>query len=112
INAVVNNNSPFQQGNTPLFFAVAHQREQVVIKLISANAELNKTNNKNKITPLYRATLRGYINIVAHLIKAGADINIADNEGFSPLLIAIQHKHLTIATLLIDAKANVNAENK
>lgn len=55
---------------------------------------------------LYQAINRGDVGIISSLINSNVDLNIFDNEGYSPLVIAIKHDRFTIAKMLIDAGAS------
>lgn len=48
---------------------------------------------------------------VKKLIKAGADINLVDEDGTSPLLIAIMSCNEEIAKILVDNGAYINLDN-
>lgn len=58
---------------------------------------------------LYAA--HGYTECVRVLLEHGANPNIANDDGFTPLTIAVFHDHPEIVKLLISAKANLNARN-
>lgn len=46
------------------------------------------------------------------LINKGIDINVKDNEGNTPLILAIDSNHISIASFLLKNSANVNAKNE
>jgi ankyrin repeat protein len=48
---------------------------------------------------------------IRKLISEGVDVNFKDPEGMTPLMFAVQLTTPDIATLLIDAGANVNVKN-
>jgi len=53
-------------------------------------------------TPLFAACRRGYIWLVRLLLKYGANINqVKQNDGMTPLYIAVLHEHDTIVKLLL-----------
>ncbi|MGA0806333.1 MAG: ankyrin repeat domain-containing protein [Pseudohongiellaceae bacterium] len=74
-------------------------------------------------TPLLFATRQGNLALTKLLVQAGADIELADGNGITPLINAIiNHSvvnvnrsgtsdHLQIAQYLIEAGANVNAQD-
>jgi ankyrin repeat protein len=74
-------------------------------------------------TPLLFATRQGSFELTRTLVEAGADIETADANGITPLINAIlnhsivnanrsgQSDHLKIAQYLIEAGANVNAQD-
>lgn len=56
------------------------------------------------------AAQRGDTAGVEGLIASGAPIDQANASGQTPLLLAVRNNHLAIATRLIDAGANINAQ--
>ncbi len=73
---------------------------------------INATNNKG-FSALHIAAEFGLNETVLLLVKYQADINLriageAAGAGGTPLYTAIQHKHLDIANILIDHKADVD----
>lgn len=59
-------------------------------------------------TALYYAAAADAPFMMAILIKAGASLNLSDEEGATPLHIAINNSAWDAATMLIDAKANID----
>lgn len=47
---------------------------------------------------------------VKSLIALGTDVNARDSEGRTPLLLAAHNGHLTVAKVLVDGGADINAE--
>jgi ankyrin repeat protein len=45
------------------------------------------------------------------LVAAGADVELADANGIRPLLMAVLNNHLDVARLLLERRANVNADD-
>ena len=77
--------------------------------MIERGATLDHVNNLGW-TALIEAIILGdggprHIAIVADLVKAGADITIADGNGATPLALALQNGHQTIAQILHNAGA-------
>lgn len=60
----------------------------VAKELLKYGANINSTSSSNR-TPLYIATLKGHLKLVNLLCLRNADVNIADNEGNTPLHLAI-----------------------
>jgi ankyrin repeat protein len=61
---------------------------------------------------LLDAAKRGDVAAVRSLLEDGADPNAAQGDGLSALHLAAQEGNLEIAKLLIDARANVEAETR
>ena len=47
---------------------------------------------------------------VRFLLDLGADVNASDKEGWTPLLLAAERGHPSVARILLDRGANVNAK--
>jgi len=73
-------------------------------------AAINKTRGEHGFALLHEAVRRGSVAMVAALIQAGADVHVrtANRYAWTPLHFAFNRQ---IAALLIDAGADVNAED-
>jgi uncharacterized protein len=60
------------------------------------------------LTPLMFAARQGDVDIARFLMQSGADVNAVGGDGKNALALAIFNGNYTIASLLVDAKANVN----
>jgi ankyrin repeat protein len=99
--------SPYE--GTALIASAHLGHVKVVQALIERGATLDHVNNLGW-TALIEAIILGdggprHIAIVADLVKAGADITIADGNGATPLALALQNGHQTIAQILHNAGA-------
>ncbi len=99
--------SPYQ--GTALIAAAHLGHVDVVQALIDGEAPLDHVNNLGW-TALIEAIVLGdggprHIAIVRALVAAGADVNLADGKGASPLALALQNGHATIAEILGQAGA-------
>lgn len=56
--------------------------------------------------------IRGNLEEVLEGIASGVDVDNADDEGFTPLMIAALQNHADIAQVLLDVGADVSAENR
>lgn len=97
---------------TPLMGACRAGSIEVVKALVEGGARINDTNVFG-LSPLLLATANGKIDVVKYLIEKRANINAKDNDhGDTALMWAIDEGHSSIALLLIDSGADVNATNK
>ena len=84
-----------------LFSACEKNDVKKVSLLITAGADVNRTNVLGLRAPLHGAALAGHTEIVKLLIEAGADVNKAENcVWYTPLLLATQEGHTEIVKLL------------
>lgn len=72
-----------------LFMCVEHNRIKALIYLIESkhNYNINLPNSSGD-TILHQACSKGYTQIVSYLLTLGADKSLANNEGYTPLLVA------------------------
>ncbi|GBG32572.1 Ankyrin repeat domain-containing protein 1 [Hondaea fermentalgiana] len=114
-------------GMRPLHHACNQLRDEVMLKLLDLNANVNaaddsgntalhfaaeRAENTAKCTPLHKAANDGHLSIVQKLINKGADINHQDGKGNSVLHIACMNRFQLMAEWLIANGANVKLKNK
>lgn len=92
-----------------------HGKNNVIIDLIKAGADVN-TKDDDNITLLKRSVHRVDIHFTRALLELNADPNIADNQGYTPLMIACtpECRGTISAGMLIAAGADpfkVNRDN-
>ncbi|KAK2805526.1 hypothetical protein FQN50_006150 [Emmonsiellopsis sp. PD_5] len=124
-------------GTTPLFSAVDRGCEKVVKFLLEKGAEPNHRDNRDR-TPLFNAVNCGHETIFDLLVKRGADTShrgllllaitqrhesivkkLLDlgsdpnarrsSEAYTPLHLAIHYGYTSIAKMLVDFKADIDA---
>jgi ankyrin repeat protein len=100
------------EGVTALHWACQWRRLRVVPALIAAGADIGARNICGR-TPLSAAVFTGSTELVSLLLAHGADPNVRDVHGCTVLhyvaFIEDRERAIAIATLLIDASANVHA---
>ena len=82
--------TPDHTGATPLHRAAAAGRNDIVDRLIKAEAIVNYYDNAHA-TPLHRAAAAGHAKTIDRLIKAGADLDAQDWKGRTPLHRAVEN---------------------
>ena len=97
-------------GATPLFIAAQIGHTDTVRALLAAGANVDAAMH-DSTTPLYMAvhSVPTFVDVVRALLAAGANANAARNFGYRPLHAARFNGDEAIATLLLDAGADVNA---
>ena len=112
------------RGQTAIVWAAAEGNLEAARELIRAGADFNIRLNSG-FTPLLMAVREGRQPMVQLLLKAGADVNTklvsppgvrgggiskAGRQGSSALHLAVQNAHYELASFLLDAGADPNAD--
>lgn len=104
-------------GKSALWVAATHAPSGVVAELIKKGAKVDVLDDKNKRTPLMQVLAVGTqdrAEVVNLLIKAGSNINQKDENGDTPLHLAIHNSSLdskVILLLLKTGKVKVESPN-
>ena len=103
------NKSLTTKGRTTALMLAAMCGYVAIVKLlIEKGADLNMVHLTTGATALYRAAEQYYPVCVMELLKAGADVNIANNDGQTPLMVAVKRGSISLVALLIHYGADVN----
>jgi ankyrin repeat protein len=106
-----NANQTQPDGTSVLHWAVFHQHQSAIVKLIEADAEVNCQNDYG-VSPLSLACELGHGPAAVALVKNGADVEAKRTGGETPLMLAARHGDETVVKALIAAGANVDATDK
>jgi len=111
-------------GETPLVEACAAGREDVVLLLLAAGANPNRTGpeptlktRRNGASPLGAAVVEGHGNIVGILLRAGSNPRGVDDFGDSPMHDACRRNQSEIVQMLLsfgvdkDKEVDVNEDS-
>lgn len=89
---------------TALYLAIKNSHIEVINELINNGADVNvivdRTYDERKCTPLLMAVMENQIEVVRLLLNHGANVNIANKEGSTPILIALENGYMQIANAL------------
>ena len=106
LNAGVPANRPCYRASFPLSFAGQSGNLEIVKLLVKFGADVNAGAEK----PLFAAATKGHVEIVRFLLESGADPDAPKpNRSWTALHTALVTSNPEIATILIDAGADVNA---
>lgn len=97
-------------GNTPIHYAAAFGKKEILNLLLSQGANVN-AKNKNRMTPLLLASAAGHDDIVQLLLQSKANINARDREGRTALHYASYNGYQTIVEKLLKHKAHSNTKD-
>lgn len=99
-----------QEGYSPLILACYRNNNEVAKFIIENGGDIN--GNSNMGTPLMAAIVKGNNEIAQLLIEKKADLNLADKNGITALIYAVQFQNKTVLANLIQNKADKNHKDK
>ena len=109
-------NKKDNEGNTPLLACCRMVRIRPIKYLITSNVNLNATNNNGENALLVVLKFKHYSRTTDnrsgaekaanYLIEAGIDIHCRDNDGLTPVFLAITWRMVSTVALLISRGAN------
>ena len=94
------------QGHNALITAASKGYKDIVLLLLSQNANVNLTCIHGKTALTYAADA-GYVDIVAYLLAKNADPNIKINGGTTALLQAAGKGYYSIVEMIVNANADL-----
>lgn len=84
------------------FHAAARARDMMAINaFLDAGINPNARSESDGRTALIDAAARGDLEVVNVLVARGADVNVRDDQGYTPLLHAIEARHEQIEQVLL-----------
>ncbi|MCJ1290052.1 hypothetical protein MMC34_001587 [Xylographa carneopallida] len=99
-------------GRPPLNCAAANGSEEIAEMLLAAGADIQMPSVSNSnYTPLHHAAATGQLQMVRLLIRHGADIEATDDDGTTPLLVAITCHREHVYHELVSRGACIHAQN-
>ncbi|XP_074640428.1 fibronectin type 3 and ankyrin repeat domains protein 1-like [Tubulanus polymorphus] len=101
-----------KNGAIAIHSACDGQNLEVIKYLIDDGADVNARDTTSGWTPLHRcAAIGGNKEVANLLIRKGAVIESKDNDGKTPLMIAVVYGHQGLVELLLHYKADIYATN-
>ena len=98
-------------GQSPLWVAAYHGRDDLALYLLEQGAKVDKVNDKN-CTPLLAAADSGRDSVAKALIAKGANMNYSNKWGQTPLFTAVQKNHPRVVEVLVASGADVNKSDR
>lgn len=100
-------------GQTALNLAVYFGHPQVAELLVGKDADVNKTDEHFKITPLEAAARKNRLSLGELLLQHGADINVTDGiNNFTPIIWATLYRHSDFVKMLLQYKPDLSIVSK
>ncbi len=96
--------------SSPLILACYRGNTAVANYLMTNGADINY--NSGMGTALMATVVKGNIELVHDLLKNNADLNLADANGTTALMYAIQFQNINITAILLEHKADKTIKNK
>ena len=96
-------NATDKYGWTSLMLAARKGHREIVQALLNRSGINIDAKNLKGLTALIFAILYGKDDVAKVLVDHGADVNLAKNDGWTPLMSAALHGHMTIAQTLLSA---------
>lgn len=98
-------------GTSALHWAVYHNDQPLVDRLIAAGADVNSKNDYGA-SPLSEAAVVGNTEVMRRLLKAHADVEAPNADGQTALMVIARTSNLEAAKLLLSHRASVNAREQ
>merc|ERR1711998_209331 len=100
------------QVDTQAFYAVLNTENEQIEALLAGHGAHPGVTNLDKKTALHIAAAEGSTEIMAYLVDMNGDVNLADKNGFTPLMSAVQGGHKGSTRQLLQLHADVHAQDK
>ncbi|BFZ23421.1 hypothetical protein BsWGS_26460 [Bradybaena similaris] len=101
------------RGLTALMMAVTCNNVRLVTELISQQADVScKDVHGNTALLLALKSVRESEEMVTTLVNAGSDVNWQNNDGLSPLMMAVKISRIHFVSILLNSGADVNVVSK
>lgn len=96
-----------------ILYAEQGEHEKLFALLNSSSTSISTCRGLNGYTLLHHAAARGHARIVLDLMRLRTiDVNSVNDQGETPLHLAVYHNHILIVDQLLDFGAQINIQNK
>ncbi len=92
--------------------AICFKNDKIIKQLVDDGVDINSAKFEDDELLLHYAVINSEIKILKSIIEYGIDVNTKNDEGLTPLNIALDNKNNEIVELLIKNGANINEKNK
>lgn len=84
-----------------------------VLQLLAMGVDPNhKFENHNNDTPLHVASEAGFPLLVHSLVQAGASIDLVNNNLYTPIMLAVEKKRISVVQYLLMAQAQLDVKSE
>lgn len=94
-----------------ILWAAENNKLEDVVKLLTENASLIGSTDKDGYTPLHRAAYNDHLEMSRLLISNGADVLARTEDGWQPLHSACRWNCVRVAELLLHNGADINSHS-
>ena len=108
----------YADGQTPLLLAAYYGYSDIVTMLLSYGADILAKDSIDDAMAIHIASAKGYYKVVEAILDSAAArnskidiVNAGDNTGTTPLMWAAMNNQVTVISILIRYKANVNMQD-
>ena len=108
----------YADGQTPLLLAAYYGYSDIVTMLLSYGADILAKDSIDDAMAIHIASAKGYYKVVEAILDSAAArnskidiVNAGDNTGTTPLMWAAMNNQVTVISILIKYKANVNMQD-
>jgi ankyrin repeat protein len=100
------------KNKTYAIITALQQRDKARVRALAAQPKYRDSVTADGDTPLHFIARLNAVDMAEILIEAGAEVNVANNHGYTPLLIASERGYKRMVRLLLQAGAETHRTTK